>query len=123
MITNINVSAELLDRLKSHLKKGETLNDVIVRLLDLDDEYGSSKLEFEAVFDETVIKVFRLNGNKVEYFTPARRFSISFNDWNLPEEFKEEWINFITSQDIIGVLLGLNESNVIECGCFIVRQI
>ena len=124
MSTKINVDSDTLYRLKNHLQKGEVVEDVIIKLLDLDDKYSSSpKLaEFEVSFDEDTIKVFKINDNQIEYFTPARDFSISLADWNLPDEFRNDWINFITSEDIINVLLSLGDDE-IHCGCFIVRQI
>ena len=124
MITSIQTSSEIKERLAQHIGEGEVFEDVIVRLLDLDDQYGDSEpIEFEVEFDEEFVKVFRLNNTKIEYFTPARKFSISLGDWNLPEKFREEWISFITSPEIVSVLLGLGEDSMIGCGCFIVRQI
>ena len=123
MNTTLKVSTEVKNRIQQHLNDGETLEDVIIKLLDLDDQYGnSSPVEFEVTFDDTIIKVFRLNNNKVEYFTPARKFSISLSDWNLPEEYTTDWIKFVTSSDVISALLGLGD-NLLECGCFMVRQI
>ena len=123
MSTKINVDSDTLHRLKSHIKKGENVEDVIIRLLDLDDQYGvSAPVEFEVNFDDQLIKVFRLNNNQLEYFTPARKFSISLADWNLPEEFQNDWINFITGEDTVSMLQSIAD-NKIEHGCFMVRQI
>ena len=122
MITNINISSELKERLEQHLQKGESYEDVIIKLLDLDDEYGSSDVEFEAVFDDEIIKVFRLNNNQIEYFTPIRKFSISLSDWNLDSKYSKDWIRFITSPDVMKVLVSLDE-NILECGCFKIRQL
>lgn len=123
MKTTLTVSPEIKDRLQNHLREGEVLEDVVLRLLDLDDKYGDSKpLEFEVNFDDRVIKVFRLNNTQVEYFTPARKFSISLSDWNLPSEFSDDWIGFVTSSDAVSALLGLGDG-ILECGCFMIRQI
>ena len=121
-MTSLTVSPEIKERLKKHLKEGEVMEDVIIRLLDLDDEYGDSKpIEFEALFNEEIIKVFRLNGSQVEYFTPTRKFSISLSDWNLDPVFTKDWIRFITSPNITSVLLGLGD-NTLECECFMIHQ-
>ena len=123
MTTTIQVTTEVKNRLKNHTKDNETFEDIITKLLDLDDQYGNSApVEFEAVFNEDIIKVFRLNNRQFEYFTPARKFSISLADWNLPEEFKNEWVMFVTSEDIVPVLFGLGD-NTLECACFKIRQI
>lgn len=123
MSAMINVSAEIKDRLKNHLQEGEALEDVIVKLLDLDDQYEIPELmEFEVVFNEDIIKVFRLHKSQIEYFTPARKFSISLSDWNLPDEFRNDWIMFATSDDIVSVLFSLGDG-ILECGCFMIRQI
>lgn len=123
MITNINVTSEIKSKLESHLKEGEVIEDVIVRLLDLDDQYGEiDPMKFEVTFDDRVIKVFRINNRQFEYFTPARKFSVSLSDWNLPEEFKNDWIMFATNDDAVSVLISLKD-NFLECGNFIIREI
>ena len=123
MSTMINVSVEVKNRIKQHIKEGETFEDVLIRLLDLDDQYKKAEpMEFEVVFDDELIKVFKLDDTQFEYFTPARKFSISLVDWNLPDEFKEDWINFATNDDVVSALHGLGD-NILECGCFMIRQI
>ena len=123
MITNINVTSEIKSKLESHLQEGEVIEDVIIRLLDLDDQYGEiDPMEFEVTFDDRVIKVFRIINNQFEYFTPARKFSVSLADWNLPEEFKNDWIMFATNDDVVSVLISLRD-NILECGNFMIREI
>lgn len=123
MTTTIQVTTEVKNRLKNHIKEGETFEDIITKLLDLDDQYGnSSPVEFEVIFNKDVIKVFRLNNRQFEYFTPTRKFSVSLVDWNLPEEFKHDWIMFATSQEVVPVLFGLGK-NTLECASFKIRQI
>ena len=120
--SSITIQKELKERLQQHVGEGETYEDVIIKLLDFDDEYGDSKpIEFEVVFDDRIIKVFRVNGSQVEYFTPARKFSISLSDWNLESEFTEDWIRFITSPKIVGVLMGLGE-NTLEYNNLMIHQ-
>ena len=123
MITTINVSGETKNRLESHLKEGESLEDVIIKLLDLDDKYGSTEpIEFEVTFDDTIIKVFRVKDNMIEYFTPARKFSVTLSDWNLPDEFYDGWVSVVTNPKFIPILISLGD-NILECGNFIIRQI
>lgn len=57
MITNINVTSEIKSKLESHLKEGEVIEDVIVRLLDLDDQYGEiDPMKFEVTLMTELLK-------------------------------------------------------------------
>ena len=123
MITSINVTSEVRDRLQKHLKDGEVMEDIIIKLLDLDDKYGSTEpVEFEIEFNNGIIKVFKVKNNMIEYFTPARKFSVTLSDWNLPDEFYDGWVSVVTNPKFIPILISLGD-NILECGNFIIRQI
>ena len=120
MSTKIAVSSDTLNKLKSHLHEGDSMEDVIRKLLDLNDKYGESKpVEFELDLTGEIIKVIRVNDNMIEYFTPARKFSVTLSDWNLPDEFYDDWVGFISNPEFIPVLLDLGD-NLFESGCFMI---
>jgi len=103
----------------SNLKKeGETYNDVVRKLVDLDHKYNFKKtIEYE-VMTNTAIKVFRITFKNedyhIEYYNPKIEFSKKAKAWDyfphLSDEEEKAILEFLANPTNINRLKNMQYS-------------
>ena len=125
----LTIAESTYNKLKSLKQDGETFDDVVRKLVDMDQKYNihDETIEFEFL-TETNSKVFRVifenNAHKVEYWNKTS-FSNSIRAWNnypsISDEDKELFISFIVKETSFNLLKSIDGAA--DFGNFIIRRV
>ena len=115
--SGIDVTVSTREKLNSLKKDGETYDDVINRILDMEDQYNPVKLditrEYEYHYKESR-KLFRIHFFEEKYTLTfyddiSHEYKENIDAWNAPADMINNFIIFITKESSIILLLDLED--------------
>ena len=127
----INVSHSTYERLAALKQGNDTFNDVVTKILDLEDKYNQKdeSIEFEYV-TPTNLKMFKVvyseNETQIFYYNVAKkRFEKSIKAWDtylsISKEEKDEFLKFILNENNQVLLRFMGEE--LSYGNFIIHKV
>lgn len=114
----INVSIDTKKKLSELKRDGDTFNDVITRLLDLEDKYNPIDIVFEyeyQLFEGTrLFRVIFSDKVKIQYYSmKTHKFKNDIAAWNdvekVPQQEMEDFIRFIVKESNLYVLYEMDK--------------
>lgn len=126
MSKSVNITVETHKKLVAlKQSKSETFNDVLVKLLDLEDKYNPRDdiiYEYEYIFEggsRTFLVMFGTNNVKIKYYSQREhRFESNIRAWNskasVPSDILDLFISFIVKDSNLYVLYEMEEELIIN---------